>query len=103
MCSWSIRCAVSASNLPRKWPSASKSGNTRPFASWPIGSGILVKLGSPEDALGVAVARALFLRPFDCPNIGGAEITTDSKTDNNQTSQLQCEERPLRNSSMDSL
>src|SRR6266478_6806424 len=80
-----IRRAVPASNFPRRRPSPSKSGNTRPLASWPIGSGILVKLCSPGDALGDAVAPILFLRPFDWPSMGGADMKTKSEINNIQT------------------
>jgi len=68
-----------------------------------MGNGILVKLCSPGDAPGVAVARAFLLRPFDWAETCGVDIKTDSTTDNNQASQLQRQERPLRNGSMNSL
>src|SRR5712664_4495815 len=82
----SRRLAEAASKRPRKWPSTSKSGRIRPFASWPTGSGMLVKLCSPGEALGVGLRCLSFLDFGLAANTGSIATAIDkSKIDNKQT------------------
>src|SRR5438046_10322057 len=82
----SRRLAEAASKRPRKWPSTSKSGRTRPFASCPTGSGMLVKLCSPGEALGVGLRCLSFLDFGLAANAGSIASAIDkSKIDNKQT------------------
>src|SRR5207302_8916198 len=98
-----MRRAVLATNLPRRCPSKSKSGRTRPFASCPIGSGMFVKLCSPAEALGVGLRNFSFLSLGLVAMAGSIANAIDkSKIDNKQTARPQFPERPLPNGSMNS-